>query len=118
VPEPDENGQITWSGLLALGISGGLLPCPSALVLLLSAIALQRVGLGLFLIVIFSLGLAAVLTTIGLTFVYAGRMLERAPKAQRFGRLAPLLPVFSALFVTIAGAGITTQAIIQTGILT
>jgi ABC-type nickel/cobalt efflux system permease component RcnA len=118
VPEPDENGQITWRGLLALGISGGLLPCPSALVLLLSAIALQRVGLGLFLIVIFSLGLAAVLTTIGLTFVYAGRMLERAPKAQRFGRLAPLLPVFSALFVTIAGAGITTQAIIQTGILT
>lgn len=117
VPQEDENGRITWRSLLALGISGGLLPCPSALVLLLSAIALQRVGLGLFLILIFSTGLAGVLTAVGLMFVYAGRMLERAPKSRQFGRLAPLLPVFSALFVTIAGAAITTQAILQTGIL-
>jgi hypothetical protein len=50
-------------------------------------------------------------------FVYAGRMLERAPRARQFGRVAPLLPVFSALFVTIAGAAITAQAILQTGIL-
>jgi ABC-type nickel/cobalt efflux system permease component RcnA len=117
LPEADENGRISWRSLLALGISGGLLPCPSALVLLLSAIALQRVGLGLFLILIFSMGLAGVLTAIGLAFVYAGRLLEKAPKVARFGRLAPLLPVFSALFVTLAGAAITTQAILQTGIL-
>jgi ABC-type nickel/cobalt efflux system permease component RcnA len=117
LPQADEDGRISWRSLLALGISGGLLPCPSALVLLLSAIALQRVGLGLFLILIFSLGLAGVLTAIGLAFVYAGRLLEKAPRAERFGRLAPLLPVFSALFVTLAGAAITTQAILQTGIL-
>lgn len=122
VPQEDADGEggyapITWRSLLALGISGGLLPCPSALVLLLSAIALQRVGLGLFLILIFSAGLAGVLTAVGLMFVYAGRMLERAPRARQFGRVAPLLPVFSALFVTIAGAAITAQAILQTGIL-
>ena len=50
---PDE---ISWSGLTALGVSGGLVPCESALVLLLTAIALRRVGLGLVLLISFSLG--------------------------------------------------------------
>ncbi|MHC5718940.1 MAG: nickel/cobalt transporter, partial [Nostoc sp.] len=68
------HGDVTsmkWSSLLALGISGGLLPCPSALVVLLSAIAMGRVGFGLALVSAFSLGLAAVLTGMGLMLVYA-----------------------------------------------
>jgi hypothetical protein len=73
--------------------------------------------LGLFLILIFSMGLAGVLTAVGLAFVYAGRFLERRPTGGRFGRFAPLLPLFSALFVTAAGAAITAQAILQTGVL-
>lgn len=105
---------ITWRGLLAMGISGGLVPCPSALVVMLSAIALQRVGLGLLLIVAFSLGLAGVLTAIGVLFVHAGRLVERFPVR---GRLLQALPIASALLVVLAGLGITWQALIQAGAL-
>ena len=71
VPE----GEITLGSLIAFGASGGLVPCPSALVLLLSAIALGRVALGLLLLVGFSLGLAAVLMGIGMLVLYAKNLL-------------------------------------------
>ncbi|MBV8884207.1 MAG: sulfite exporter TauE/SafE family protein, partial [Chroococcidiopsidaceae cyanobacterium CP_BM_RX_35] len=104
----DANDSITWSSLLALGISGGLLPCPSALVVLLGAIALGRIGLGLALVSAFSLGLAGVLTGIGLLLVYAKGLFERLslhPPRLR------LLPAVSALFITLIGLGITTQTL-------
>jgi ABC-type nickel/cobalt efflux system permease component RcnA len=95
---------ITWRSLLALGISGGLLPCPSALVLMLSAIALGRVGYGLILTVAFSFGLAATLTVVGLIFLYvrtffAGSSLAKNPVFR-------LLPIASALVITVVGATI------------
>ncbi len=67
--------EISWSGLVALGVSGGLVPCETALVLLLTAIALRRVGLGLLLLVSFSLGLALVLMAIGVLVIYAKNLL-------------------------------------------
>ena len=76
---PDE---ISWAGLVALGASGGLVPCESALILLLGAIALGRVGLGLLLLVAFSLGLAAVLMGIGVLVLYAKRLI---PERKRTG---------------------------------
>ncbi|GAB4145168.1 MAG: hypothetical protein Fur0021_02210 [Candidatus Promineifilaceae bacterium] len=121
LPANQSNGRarvherVTWRSLLALGISGGLLPCPSALVVLLSAIALGQTGLGLLLIGVFSLGLASVLTGIGLALVYAGRLLQHFP--MRATRLTRLLPVGSALFITLAGAGITVQALLQAGVI-
>jgi nickel/cobalt transporter (NicO) family protein len=106
---PGADGQpVTWRSLLALGISGGLLPCPSALVVLLSAIALQRVAFGMLLIVAFSLGLASVLTGIGLTLVYARRLFDHLPSD---GRLLRTLPVASAAFITLAGLAITVRAL-------
>jgi ABC-type nickel/cobalt efflux system permease component RcnA len=105
--------RVTWRSLLALGVSGGLIPCPSALVVLLSAIALHRVGFGLLLIVAFSAGLAAVLTGIGLLLVYAGRLFARLPTQSRLMRL---LPVLSALLVTFVGAAITLQALSEAGV--
>ncbi len=69
---PDE---ISWKGLVALGVSGGLVPCESALILLLGAIALDRVALGLMLLVAFSLGLALVLVMIGMMVLYAKNLL-------------------------------------------
>jgi ABC-type nickel/cobalt efflux system permease component RcnA len=101
-----------WRNLLALGVSGGLIPCPSALILLLSAIALQQVGFGIVLIVAFSLGLAAVLTGIGLVLVYAGRLFGRLPGG--YGRVATYLPIASALFITLIGIGITVRALAET----
>jgi ABC-type nickel/cobalt efflux system permease component RcnA len=113
-PQQQQRGPLGWGSLLLLGISGGLLPCPSALVVLLSAIALGRVGFGLLLILCFSLGLASVLTAIGVALVHAGRLFERVPLD---GRLLRVLPVASALIVTAIGLGITLQALMQTGLL-
>ena len=114
VPPGADGGPVTWRGLLALGISGGLLPCPSALVVLLSAIALHRVAFGMLLIVAFSLGLAGVLTGIGLLLVYARRLFERFPTD---GRLLQALPVASAAFVMLAGVVIAAGALMQAGVL-
>ena len=112
---PGANGQpVTWRSLLALGISGGLLPCPSALVVMLGAIALGRIGFGLLLILVFSLGLASVLTLVGILMVHAGKLVKYVPEG---GRLLRLAPIGSALFITIAGVVITVQAILQIGTL-
>jgi ABC-type nickel/cobalt efflux system permease component RcnA len=93
--------------LLALGISGGLLPCPSALVVLLGAIALNKIGFGLILVLAFSLGLAGALTAIGMLFIYAGKLFERFPSS---GKVVSFLPVLSALFVSAIGIGIMYRA--------
>jgi ABC-type nickel/cobalt efflux system permease component RcnA len=113
LPPGADGTPVTWKSLLALGVSGGMLPCPSAIVVLLSAVALGRIGFGLLLIVSFSLGLAGVLTGIGLLMVYARRFFERFNTR---GRLARWLPVGSALIVTAAGFIIAFQAFAQTGI--
>jgi ABC-type nickel/cobalt efflux system permease component RcnA len=99
--------EITWRSLLALGISGGLLPCPSALVVLLGAIALNKIGFGLILVLAFSLGLAGALTAIGMLFIYAGKLFERFPSS---GKVVSFLPVLSALFVSAIGIGIMYRA--------
>ncbi len=114
LPPGSDGAPITWRSLLALGVSGGLLPCPSALVVMLGAIALQRVAFGLLLIVVFSFGLASVLTLIGILMVHAGKLVRYVPESGRFLRLAP---VASSLFITLAGGGITAQALLQTGLL-
>ena len=95
---PDE---ISWSGLVALGASGGLVPCETALVLLLTAIALRRVGLGLVLLVSFSLGLALVLMAIGILVIYAKNLL---PDSARSGNpFFRWVPVASAAVVMVLG---------------
>lgn len=106
---PGADGEpITWRGLLALGVSGGLLPCPSALVVLLAAIALNRVAYGLLLVVAFSAGLAAVLTAVGLAFLYAGR---RFGASRRLQPLVRLLPVGSSIVIACIGAAICVEAL-------
>ena len=94
--------------LLAVGVSGGLLPCPSALVVLLAAISLHRVGFGLLLIVAFSAGLALTITGIGLVAVLARTAFGRLSFN---GRVLSLLPTLSALVIVVAGVGMTARAI-------
>jgi len=108
--QPPVGNRATYRNLIALGISGGLLPCPSALVVMLAAISLNRTGYGLILITSFSLGLAGVLTLIGLIFLYGGRFLEAVPGS---GPLMRILPVASSLVITIIGLVICYQAIGQ-----
>ncbi len=100
--------EITWRSLLALGISGGIMPCPSALVVMLASISLDRVGYGLILIVAFSLGLASVLTAVGLVFVYGSRLIDLTPGS---GKVMRIIPVASALAITVVGSVICYQAL-------
>ena len=95
-------------GLLGVGVAAGLLPCPSALVVLLGAIALHRVGLGLALILAFSVGLAATVTAVGLVAVLARRAFSRLSLN---GRLVRTLPAVSALVILAVGIGITVNAL-------
>jgi ABC-type nickel/cobalt efflux system permease component RcnA len=95
--------------LCMLGITGGIVPCPAALVVLLSAFSMHRVGFGLFLITAFSLGLAAVLVIVGLTMVYAKRAMSNRVRA---GNIAlRYLPFMSSAFMVVLGVGITASAI-------
>ena len=103
-------GTVGWRGVLAIGVSGGLLPCPAALVVLLSAIGLGRVGFGMLLIVAFSGGLALVLSGIGVAVLYGERWLSRhRPELGMVRRLpgvawfARSLPALSGLLVVGAG---------------
>jgi nickel/cobalt transporter (NicO) family protein len=100
--------------LLGMGIFGGLIPCPSALVVLLAAISLHRIIFGLLLILAFSTGLAIVLTGIGLLLASGLPLLDRASRASGRAVLASgarFLPIASAVVVMIAGIGVTAQAI-------
>ena len=94
--------EITWKSLLALGISGGLLPCPSALVLMLSAITVGRVGYGLVLTIAFSFGLAATLTAVGVIFLTVRKLFGKTSFSESF--VFRLLPVFSAFVIAFVGA--------------
>jgi ABC-type nickel/cobalt efflux system permease component RcnA len=101
--------------LLLLGITGGIVPCPAALVVLLSALALHRALFGFFLIMAFSSGLALVLIAMGMTAVYAGRVMSRlrteGPLIQRW------LPMTSAAIITALGCVIAVRGLIAAGIL-
>jgi ABC-type nickel/cobalt efflux system permease component RcnA len=107
-------GAVRLRELVALGVSGGIVPCPGALVVLLSALALGRVALGLVLIVAFSLGLAAVLVAIGLLTVYAGRLLAGwhadGPLVTRW------LPLTSAAVITVLGLAIAARTLVAAGL--
>jgi ABC-type nickel/cobalt efflux system permease component RcnA len=95
-------------GIIGAGVAAGLLPCPSALVVLLSAIALHRIGFGFALILAFSLGLAATITGIGLVAVLARRAFSRVSLD---GPLVRALPPLSALVIVLVGVVLTARAI-------
>ena len=104
----DHEHTVTRRSLIGMGAAAGLIPCPSALVVLLGAIAQHQVALGMLLIVAFSVGLAATLTGLGLLVVYARRVL---PRLRMDGRLAAMLPAASALAIVIVGCVLTAQAV-------
>ena len=95
---------------MALGAAAGIIPCPSALVVLLGAISQGEVALGMLLIVAFSIGLAATLTALGLTVVFAGKAISRLPIP---GRVMLALPTASALLIVGVGIVLTVQAVPQ-----
>jgi nickel/cobalt exporter len=95
--------------LCMLGVTGGIVPCPAALVVLLSAFSLHRIGFGLFLIAAFSVGLAAVLVTVGVTMVYAKRLLSSRMRTD--STALRYLPLLSSTFMVVLGVGIAASAL-------
>ncbi len=106
--EHEHEHDLSWKGLLGMGTAAGLIPCPSALVVLLAAISQHEVALGLLLITAFSLGLAATLTGLGLIVVSARRWI---PPRLAAGRVAALLPAASALLIVGVGCVLTAKAV-------
>jgi ABC-type nickel/cobalt efflux system permease component RcnA len=106
---PGASGEtVTWRSLLTLGISGGLVPCPSAMVLLLAAVALNKTAYGMALVIAFSVGLAITLTAVGLAFLYAR---NRFRKPRPGSRWPQFLPVLSAGMITLLGIGLSIAAL-------
>ena len=89
-------------------MSGGIAPCPAAIVVLLTALHLHRVGYGLVLIVIFSLGLAAILTGLGLAVVHGAAWLQRRSGFARVARIAPFL---TSSVISMIGASCSPKAL-------
>jgi nickel/cobalt exporter len=104
--------QLSWRGVVAMGAAAGLIPCPSALVVLLGAVAQGQIALGMVMIVAFSLGLAMTLTILGLGVVYAGRALARLNVSSR---LVTALPAVSAVLIVGVGLVLTANAVPQLG---
>ncbi len=106
-------GVSRWE-LLSLGVSGGLVPCPEAMVVLLMAISMHRLGTGMVILVAFSLGLAAVLIAIGIAMILSGPLVNRLTPT---GWVSRALPVGSAAVVTLLGVGIVYKAIVDNRLL-
>ncbi len=100
--------EITWKSLLTLGVSGGLVPCPDAIAILLVAVAVNRIPFGMFLILAFSIGLAFVLIAIGIAMVQGVRFITRSDILSRFSVYAP---VVSAVVVSGLGIVLTVSAL-------
>lgn len=101
--------------IISLGVAGGLVPCPSAIVILLFAVAVNRIAAGLMLILSFSLGLAAVLILIGIFTITASHKLEKIGAGVSWIRR---LPVFTAGIIMILGVAIGIHSLLEAGILT
>ncbi|MBA2719710.1 MAG: hypothetical protein H0U52_10790 [Chloroflexi bacterium] len=114
---PPAEASLSWRGLFVLGLAGGLVPSTSALLILLGSIAAGRPAFGLVLVVAFGLGMAAVLTGVGLTMIVARGRLGRLPRHSGLGRLAAAAPLLASLAVLGLGLVLTWQALAGTPVL-
>ncbi|HET7702215.1 MAG TPA: hypothetical protein VFK35_02370 [Candidatus Limnocylindrales bacterium] len=108
---PSAGSALSWRGLFVLGLAGGLVPSTSALLILLGSIAAGRPAFGLVLVVAFGLGMAAVMTGVGLTMILARGRLDRMPRASALGRLAAVAPLVASVAVFALGLVLTWQAL-------
>jgi ABC-type nickel/cobalt efflux system permease component RcnA len=108
---PVDGAGLSWRSLFALGLSGGLVPSASALILLLGSIAAGHVAYGVVLVLAFGIGMALVLAGVGLALVRASRLVERLPRRWSLGRLASAVQLATAGLVVILGLVLTSQAL-------
>ncbi len=110
VPAPAPGEKPSMGQLLALGVSGGIVPCPAALAVLLAAVSYGQFVRGLSLVVIFSIGMAAVLVAIGIMMLkaadFAGAYLAQ-------GKWTKVVPIFSAALIMLVGVGLSAKAVLD-----
>lgn len=104
---------INFRGAVWAAMSGGIAPCPAAIVVMLAALRLHKLGYGLLLIVIFSLGLATVLIALGIAVVHGASWLSKRSGFDRFVRYGPLA---SAGIICIIGAIMIGQGFVAQGV--
>ena len=108
---PAVGASLSWRGLFVLGLAGGLIPSTSALLILLGSIAAGRPAFGLVLVIAFGLGMAAVMTCVGLAMILARTRLDRMPSRSSLGRLAAVAPLVASVAVLGLGVVLTWQAV-------
>jgi ABC-type nickel/cobalt efflux system permease component RcnA len=108
---PTVGRTLTWRGLFVLGLAGGLVPSTSALIILLGSIAAGRPAFGLVLVAAFGVGMAAVMTGVGLVMIVARTRLDRMPRRSSLGRLAAAAPLVASVAVLVLGSFLTWQAV-------
>jgi ABC-type nickel/cobalt efflux system permease component RcnA len=108
----DPSEGFSRKGLIGLGAAGGLVPSPSALLVLLATIALGRTAFGVLLVLAYGLGMAGALTLAGLLLVkFRNRIASYgAGRFRRLGRLAALLPILTATLVIVVGLGLAARS--------
>jgi ABC-type nickel/cobalt efflux system permease component RcnA len=102
---------ITWRSLFALGLAGGIIPSTSALLILLGTIAAGRAAFGVVLVVAFGLGMALVMSGVGLAMIFARGRLDRLPSTSRLGSLSQQAPLVAGIVVLSLGLWLTVQAL-------
>jgi len=102
---------ITWRSLFALGLAGGIIPSTSALLILLGTIAAGRAAFGVVLVVAFGLGMALVMSGVGLAMIFARGRLDRLPTSSRLGRASTFAPLVAGIVVLMLGLWLTVQAV-------
>jgi len=110
VPVLKPGERPTLGQLVALGVSGGIVPCPAALAILLASISMSGFVHGVSLVMIFSLGMAAVLVAIGIAMVHAAKFAGKHLAESKWTRR---VPVFSAILITLIGVGLTVKAVVH-----
>jgi len=108
---PPAGSTLSWRGLFALGLAGGLIPSTSALLILLFSIQTGRPAFGIFLVLAFGLGMALVMSGVGLGLIVARGRLDRLPRRSALGRLAGFAPLIASVAVLVLGLVLTWQAV-------
>jgi len=103
---PPGTAPLSFRSVVLVAMSGNIAPCPAALVVLLAALSLHQLGYGLLVIVAFSVGLAGVLTGLGIALVHGASWLSKRPALETFVRYGPLV---SATVIALIGAAMLGQ---------
>ena len=104
---------MTWKNLITLGVAGGMIPTPTAVVVLLGATAIGRAWFGVLLVVAYGIGMAMTLVAAGLLLSWARHRFEMKARGERMLRIAAAIPIATAVVVTVSGLWLVAKAAVS-----